>query len=184
MQIWRRVSAKALRQEQAWCVERNSKEAIAPTVERARRRGVDMFTEAAIGLGLMEPYGYWTERSFTMRWEAIGGLYAKECNRARVEAGSLIRKEATAANNRQRRWWPGPGWKQWWWQKVVALGMDSAGPASRPWWDSWGVREKEGARKNGVAVSCKWNWSGGIRIPLWTCFSPVRNVLTHDVGDG
>lgn len=47
-----------MRHEQARCVERNSKETIVATVERARRRGVDMFTEAAIGLGLMEPYGY------------------------------------------------------------------------------------------------------------------------------
>ena len=34
-----RASAKALRQEQAWCVSRNSREATVATAERARREG-------------------------------------------------------------------------------------------------------------------------------------------------
>ena len=111
-----KASAKALRHEQAWCVSRNSKEATVATVERARRRAVDVFTEAATGSRLIESYGSWKERSFTMRWKAIGGFYAKERNRTRLEAGRPIRKELTIVNYRQRRWWPGAGRKQWWWQ--------------------------------------------------------------------
>lgn len=110
-----RASAKALRQEQVWCVSRNSKEATVATVERARR-AVDVFREAATGSRLMEWDGSWKEGSFTMRWKAIGGLYAKEHIRTRLEAGRLIRKEPTVVNYRQRRWWPGAGRKQRWWQ--------------------------------------------------------------------
>ena len=99
-----RGSAKALRQKQAWCVSRNSKKATVATLERMRRRAVDVFTEVAIGLGLMESDGSWREGSFTMTWEAIGGLYAKERNRTRVEAERPIRKEPPVVNYRQRRW--------------------------------------------------------------------------------
>lgn len=53
------ASAKALRQEQGWYVAKNSKEALVATVERTRRRMVDVFTEAAVESGLIEPCGYW-----------------------------------------------------------------------------------------------------------------------------
>ena len=99
-----RASAKALRQEQAWCVSRNSKEATVATVETARGRAVDALTEAEIGSRLIESDGSRKEGSFTERWKAIGGFYAKERNRTRLEAGRPIRKELTVVNYRQRRW--------------------------------------------------------------------------------
>lgn len=61
--------------------------------------------------------------------------------------------------------------------KVDALWMDSAGAAGRLVEKLRTEKERERAGKNGAAISCKQNWSGRNKIPLWMPFCPVRKIL-------
>lgn len=108
-----------------------------------------------------------------MGWEGRGGLSAKEHNavRGRGGAGRLIRKEALKLTVGKEDGHVGQAGSQDDGQ-VDALWMDSAGAAGRLVEKLRTEKERERAGKNGAAISCKQNWSGRNKIPLWMPFCP------------